>query len=52
MPLTTKSEYGKNLYIFTLPHPKGYKMSVNYEQPLDKLTVQVWLLYDHPNFQH
>ena len=27
-------------------------MSVKCEQPLDKLTVQVWLLYDHPNFKY
>ena len=36
-------------YILTLPDPK---MSVNCEQPLDDLTVQVWLLYDHPNFKY
>ena len=22
------------------------------EEPLDELTVQVWLLYDHPNFKY
>ena len=27
-------------------------MSVNYEQPFDELTFQVWLFYDHPNFKH
>ena len=27
-------------------------MSVKCEQPLDELTVQVWLLYDHPNFKY
>ena len=27
-------------------------MSVKSEQPLDELTVQVWLLYDHPNFKY
>ena len=27
-------------------------MSVKCKQPLDELTVQVWLLYDHPNFKH
>ena len=25
---------------------------MNYEQPFDELTVQVWLFYDHPNFKH
>ena len=39
-------------YILTLPHPQGYVMSVKCEQPLDELTVQVWLLYDHPNFKY
>ena len=27
-------------------------MSVKCEQPLDELTVQVWLLYHHPNFKY
>ena len=27
-------------------------MSGECEQPLDELTVQVWLLYDHPNFKY
>ena len=37
-------------YILTLPHPQGYGMSV--KEPLDELTVQVWLLYLHPNFNY
>ena len=39
-------------YILTPPHPQGHVMSVKCEQPLDELTVQVWLLYDHPNFKY
>ena len=39
-------------YILTPTHPQGYVMSVKCEQPLDELTVQVWLLYDHPNFKY
>ena len=27
-------------------------MSVKCEEPLDELTVLVWLLYDHPNFKY
>ena len=27
-------------------------MSVKCEEPLDELTVQVWLLYHHPNFEY
>ena len=27
-------------------------MSLKCEQPLNELTVQVWLLYDHPNFKY
>ena len=27
-------------------------MSVKCEEPIDKLTVQVWLLYHHPNFYY
>ena len=39
-------------YILTPPHLQGHVMSVKCEQPLDELTVQVWLLYDHPNFEY
>ena len=39
-------------YILTTPHPQGHVMSVKCEQPLDELTVQVWLLYDHLNFKY
>ena len=55
MPLAaTKSKYGKifKSYILTPPYPKEDEMSVKCEQPLDELTVQVWLLYDHPNFKY
>ena len=27
-------------------------MSVKCEEPLDELTVEVWLLYDHPNLKY
>ena len=27
-------------------------MPVKCEEPIDELTVQVWLLYDHPNFKY
>ena len=37
-------------YILTPPHPQGQVMSVKCEEPLDELTVQVWLLYLHTNF--
>ena len=39
-------------YILTPPHPQGQVMSVKCEEPIDELTVQVWLLYDHPNFKY
>ena len=40
-------------YILTPPHPKGHVMlSVKCEEPIDELTVQVWLLYHHPNFKY
>ena len=39
-------------YILTLPHPQGHMMSVECEEPIDELTVQVWLLFDHPNFKY
>ena len=53
-PAATKSKYGKisKSQILTTPHPQGHVMSVRCEQPLDELTVQVWLLYDHPNFKY
>ena len=53
-PAATKSKYGKipKSQILTTPHPQGHVMLVKCEQPLDELTVQVWLLYDHPNFKY
>ena len=53
-PAATKSKYGKisKSQILTPPHPQGRVMSVKCEQPLDELTVQVWLLYDHQNFKY
>ena len=39
-------------YILTPPHPQGHGMSVKCEEPLNELTVQVWLLYHHPNFNY
>ena len=39
-------------YILTPPHPQGHGMPMKCEQPLDKLTVHVWLLYDHPNLTY
>ena len=41
-PAATKSKYGK----------KGNVMSVKCEEPIDALTVQVWLLYHHPNIKY
>ena len=40
-------KYGKisKSYILTPPHPQGHGMSVKREEPIDELTVQVWLLY-------
>ena len=53
-PVATKSKYGKisKSQMLTPPHPQGHVISVKCEKPLDELTVQVWLLYDHPNFKY
>ena len=32
-------------HILTLPDPQGHGMPLKCEQPIDELTVQVWLLY-------
>ena len=51
-PGATKSKYGETLKVLhfdTAPY-QGHGMSMKYEQPLDELIVQVWLLYHHPNF--
>ena len=32
--------------------PQGQVMSVKCEDPIDELTVQVWLLYYHQNFKY
>ena len=39
-------------YILTPPQPQGHGMSVKCEEPIDELTVQVWLLYHHRNFKY
>ena len=39
-------------YILTPAPPQGHGMSVKCEEPLNELTVQVWLLYFHPNFYY
>ena len=39
-------------YILTQPHPQGHEILVKCEEPIDELTVQVWLLYHHPNFKY
>ena len=39
-------------YILTPHHPQGHGMSVKCAEPIDELTVQVWSLYDHPNFKY
>ena len=36
-------------YILTLHNPEGNLISVKCEQHLDKLTIEVWLLYPQPN---
>ena len=45
-PVATKSKYGKNLLVlnFDPAHPQEHVMSVECEEPIDELTVQVWLL--------
>ena len=39
-------------YILILPYPQGHVMSVKCEEPIDQLTVQIWLLYHHRNFKY
>ena len=40
-------------YILTPTHPQAWHvMSVKCEEPIDDLTVQVWLLYHQPNFKY
>ena len=39
-------------YILTLLHPQGHGMSVKCEETLYELTVKVWLLYLHLNFNY
>ena len=34
------------------PRPQGHGKSVKCEEPIDELTVQVWLLYHHPHFYY
>ena len=39
-------------YILTPSHSQEHVMSVKCEEPIDELTVQVWLLYHQPNFKY
>ena len=54
MDARQQSQYGKisKSQILTPPHPLGHVMSARCEQPLDELTVQVWLLNHHPKFNY
>ena len=54
LPAATKSKSFKicKSQILTQPHSQGHVMSGKCVQPLDELTVQVWLLYDHLNFKY
>ena len=55
-PAPSKSKYGKNLYVlhFDPAPPPGAcdVMSVKCKEPVDELTVQVWLLYHQPYFKY
>ena len=53
-PNGNKVKIWQNLEVphFDPAPPQGHMMSGECEQPLDELTVQVWLLYDHPNFKY
>ena len=51
-PRGNKVKIWQKSQILTSPHPMGHVMSVKCEQPLDELTVQVWLLYDYPNIKY
>ena len=35
-----------------IPIPQGHGTSMKCEEPIDKLTIQVWLLSHHPNFKY
>ena len=39
-------------FILTPSDSRGHVMSVKCEEPIDELTVQVWLLYHNPNFKY
>ena len=49
--MTNMTKISKS-YILTPSNPQGHGMSVKCEEPLDELTVQVWLLYLQPNFNY
>ena len=54
-PARNKVRIWQNLlqsYILTPPQPQGHVQSVKCKQPVGELTVQVWLLFHHPNFKY
>ena len=50
----SESKYCKHLLVlhFDPAPPQGHLMSVKCEEPIDELTVQVCLLFYHPNFKY
>ena len=53
-PAATKSKYGKNLQVlhFDPAPPPGVCDVSEVWEPMDELTVQVWLVYYHQNFKY
>ena len=49
---TTVKIWQKSLKSYIFTPTQGHVMSVKCGEPIDELTVQVWLLYDHPNFKY
>ena len=51
-PRRQQSQNLEVLHFDPAPTPRAWDVAVKCEEPIDELTVQVWLLYDHPNFEY
>ena len=51
-PAAKKLKSGKFFKSYILTPSPGYIVSVKCGKPWYEITVQIWLLYDHPNFKY
>ena len=51
-PGKNMAKISKSYSLTRSPLPQGHGMSVKCEERIDEYTIQVWLLFHHPNFKY